>query len=31
LPFAENADARRMGAHLGAAVTAISAACRRAP
>jgi dethiobiotin synthetase len=31
LPFAANADARRMGAHLGAAVTAISAACRRAP
>lgn len=31
LPFAENADARRMGAHLRDAVTAISAACRRAP
>jgi dethiobiotin synthetase len=31
LPFAADADARRMGAHLGAAVTAISAACRRAP
>jgi dethiobiotin synthetase len=31
LPFAANADARRMGAHLEAAVTAISAACRRVP
>ena len=31
LPFAMDRDARRMGAHLGAAVTAISAACRRAP
>ena len=31
LPFAANADARRIGAHLGAAVTAISAACRRVP
>jgi dethiobiotin synthetase len=31
LPFAVDNDARRMGAHLSAAVTAISAACRRAP
>ena len=31
LPFEANADARRMGAHLDAAVTAISAACRREP
>ena len=31
LPFAADHDARRMGTHLSAAVTAISAACRRAP
>ena len=31
LPFVPNSDARRTGAHLDAAVTAISAACRRAP
>jgi dethiobiotin synthetase len=31
LPFAADRDARRTSAHLSAAVTAISAACRRAP
>ncbi len=31
LPFAADRDARRVGAHLSAAVTAISAACRRVP
>ncbi len=31
LPFAANEDARRLDAHLDAAVTAISAACRWAP
>ena len=31
LPFSVNRDARRLSAHLSAAVTAISAACRRVP